>query len=81
MADPRAAADDKFGDVVQPITSTTAGEVTKPTDDVVLDDAAKYLANSEEYPRMTPEQEKKIVKKIDAWMIPLVCYSNAPLSP
>ncbi|KAI1636246.1 major facilitator superfamily domain-containing protein [Biscogniauxia mediterranea] len=71
MADSKSA-DDKFGDAVEPVISRTAGELTKPTDDVVLDDAAKYLANSEQYAPMTPEQERRIVKKIDAWMIPLL---------
>lgn len=55
-------------------TSNMAGETSKAAvvDDRALDEAAKYLANHEEYGPMTPEQERKIVKKIDAWMIPLV---------
>lgn len=54
------------------VTSAMAGETSKVVDDGTLDEAAKYLADHEQYGPMTPEQEKKIVKKIDAWMIPLV---------
>lgn len=57
---------------LEPVTSAMAGETSKTVDDGTLDEAAKYLANHEEFGPMTPEQEKKIVKKIDAWMIPLV---------
>ncbi|KAH9888205.1 major facilitator superfamily domain-containing protein [Xylariomycetidae sp. FL2044] len=68
--DKAAAGDDN---VVQPVVSTTPGDVTKTVaDEGVLDDAARYLANTDEYPPMTPEMEKKIVRKIDAWMIPLL---------
>lgn len=51
-------------------------EVSKSLDDRVLDEAAKYLATANDYGPMTPEQEKKIVKKIDAWMIPLVRHPS-----
>lgn len=37
-----------------------------------MDEAAKWLASAESYPPMTPEQEKRLKKKIDGWMIPLV---------
>ena len=37
-----------------------------------LDDAAVFLATTETYEPMTPEQEKKLVRKIDRYMIPLV---------
>ncbi|OTB01344.1 hypothetical protein M426DRAFT_75212 [Hypoxylon sp. CI-4A] len=52
-----------------------AGETTKAVDDKALDEAAKYLANHEQFGPMTPEQEKKIVKKIDSWMIPLLVFA------
>ncbi|KAI1336860.1 major facilitator superfamily domain-containing protein [Xylariaceae sp. FL0016] len=69
MADIRGA--DKTHDAVQPVISANAGEISKAQDDVILDEAATYLANaSEEYAPMTLEQEKKIVKKIDAWSPP-----------
>lgn len=46
----------------------------KGLDDDVVDDAAKYLANTavSRFPPLTPEGEKKLRRKIDAWMIPLV---------
>lgn len=65
--------DFKRDESVQPVTSAVVGETAKIVDDRALDEAAKYLANHEEFGPMTPEQERKIVKKIDAWMIPLVC--------
>lgn len=37
-----------------------------------IDEAAKYLAGERQYPPLTPEKEKRLRKKIDAWMIPLV---------
>lgn len=36
------------------------------------DPAANFLATVGPFPPMTPEQEKKLVRKIDRWMIPLV---------
>lgn len=59
---------------IQPSDSTTQGqsEILKSPRDGVLDEAATFLANADAFPPMTPEMEKKIVKKIDAWMIPLV---------
>lgn len=62
-------------DHIQPTTSTSRGETSeaiKGVNDENLDEAARYLATTEEYGPMTPEKEKKIVKKIDAWMIPIV---------
>lgn len=64
---------------IHPVTSTVIGESTKDVDDRALDEAAKYLANHEEFGPMTPEQEKKIVKKIDSWMIPLVSPNSRNL--
>lgn len=37
-----------------------------------VDEAAQFLAECGEYPPMTPEMEKKIIQKIDRWMIPMV---------
>ena len=37
-----------------------------------LDEAATYLAGHEEFGPLTPEKEKALVRKIDAWMLPLV---------
>ena len=33
---------------------------------------AQFVAEHRNYPPMTPEMEKRIKKKIDAWIIPLV---------
>lgn len=73
MAEP-ITKDSKM-DHIQPTTSTSRGETSeaiKGVNDENLDEAARYLATTEEYGPMTPEKEKKIVKKIDAWMIPIV---------
>ncbi|KAI1077447.1 MFS general substrate transporter [Whalleya microplaca] len=66
--------DIKVDDSVQPATSIIVGETTKTLNDGALDEAAKYLANHEEFGPMTKEQERKIVKKIDSWMIPLLVF-------
>ncbi|KAF3023007.1 hypothetical protein E8E14_011085 [Neopestalotiopsis sp. 37M] len=65
-------------DHIQPTASTSQGETSeaiKNVDDKNLDEAARYLVNTEEYGPMTPEKEKKIVKKIDAWMIPILLFA------
>lgn len=36
------------------------------------DKVAQFVAAHQDYPPMTPEMEKRIKKKIDAWIIPLV---------
>ncbi|KAI2625981.1 MFS general substrate transporter [Hypomontagnella submonticulosa] len=66
--------DTKGDESLQPVTSTVVGDTTKSVDERNLDEAAKYLADHEEFGPMTPEQEKKIVKKIDSWMIPLLVF-------
>ncbi|OAA65593.1 allantoate permease [Niveomyces insectorum RCEF 264] len=41
----------------------------------ILDVAAEYLAaNASLYPPMTPEIERKIVRKIDSWIIPILVF-------
>ncbi|KXH36163.1 hypothetical protein CNYM01_12079 [Colletotrichum nymphaeae SA-01] len=62
---------------IQPSDSTTQGqsEILKSPRDGVLDEAATFLANADAFPPMTPEMEKNIVKKIDAWMIPLLLFT------
>ncbi|KAJ3957915.1 hypothetical protein N0V92_005502 [Colletotrichum tropicale] len=61
---------------IHPISSNVQGqsEITKAPQDGILDEAAEFLANANDYPPMTPEMEKRIVKKIDAWMIPLLAW-------
>ncbi|KAL4967001.1 allantoate permease [Aspergillus stella-maris] len=38
------------------------------------DEAARFLASVGPFPPMTPDQEKKLVRKIDRWMIPLLLF-------
>lgn len=38
-----------------------------------VDQAAQFLAETQDYPPLTPEQEKKLVRKVDWIMIPMVC--------
>ena len=40
--------------------------------EVPADKAAQFVAGHQDYPPMTPEMEKRIKRKIDRWMIPLV---------
>ncbi|BFZ63539.1 hypothetical protein YB2330_004664 [Saitoella coloradoensis] len=37
-----------------------------------IDQAAAFLANAEQYPPLTPEAEKKLKRKIDRYMIPML---------
>ncbi|KUJ15079.1 MFS general substrate transporter [Mollisia scopiformis] len=39
-----------------------------------IDKAAEFLANNGPYPPMTPEQEKRLLKKIDGWMISFLMF-------
>ena len=45
-------------------------------DDVPQDEAARFVAAHADYPPMTPEMEKRIKKKIDAWIIPLGVFTT-----
>lgn len=45
---------------------------TKPRD---LDRAAAFLAHSHHYDPLTPEQEKKLKRKLDRWMIPMLLFT------
>jgi len=51
---------------------TSEFDKSKHMDERQLDDAAQYLAGHDEFGPLTPEKEKAIVRKIDAWMLPLV---------
>ena len=50
---------------------TVVGESEAIKDDR-FDEAAAYLAQHTEFAPMTPEQEKKLVRKIDSWLLPLL---------
>jgi hypothetical protein len=76
MADTEKKGDPQAtNDTISHAQSMEAGEVgaLKGTSNRELDEAAKYLAGHDEFGPMTPEMEKKLVKKIDAWILPLVC--------
>lgn len=52
-------------------------DISKPDDAAVpLDEAAKFIAAHADYPPMTPEMEKRIKKKLDAWLIPLGVFTT-----
>ena len=70
------------GDELQPATSKqehVSGEDVKPAQTREADAAAKFLATVGPFPPMSPEQEKKLVRKIDFWMVPLVCSTGEAL--
>lgn len=76
VAKSRKESGSKVDDTIHPVPSHGQGE-TEPTgdkalNDRVVDDAARYLASATHFGPLTPEREKKLRKKIDAWMIPLV---------
>jgi hypothetical protein len=74
MADTAKKTDRKADSDYINAGSMEAGEVAdlKGASNRELDEAAKYLAGHDEYGPMSPEMEKKLVKKIDAWILPLV---------
>lgn len=74
MADDKATKLPAKGDI-HPVPSVVQEGENLKINDRTLDEAAKYLANHEDFGPMTPEQEKKIVKKIDSWMIPLLLFT------
>lgn len=41
-----------------------------------VDQAAEFIAAHLEYPTMTPEKERSIKRKIDAWIIPLGVFTT-----
>lgn len=61
-------------EIIQPNRPAVASEVgeSKSMDTKELDEAANFVAEHEESGSLTPEEEKRLVRKIDAWMIPLV---------
>ncbi|KAK6421162.1 hypothetical protein LTR81_005837 [Elasticomyces elasticus] len=50
-------------------------ELLKDSSAHLVDDAAKFLASTASYPPMTEQQEKKLLRKIDRWMIPLLLFT------
>lgn len=63
------------GDEIQPVPTNqiaTGNDNIKHTKAKEADQAAEFLASVGPFPPMTPEQEKKLIRKIDIWMIPMV---------
>lgn len=49
-------------------------------DEHEVDKAATFLATSEHFPPMTPEMEKKLKRKLDRWLIPLLLFTATLVS-
>lgn len=68
--------------VIQPVTSSQAVANEDSIDKAKVDasaaddPAAHFLTTVGPFPPMTPEQEKRLVRKMDRWMIPLVRCQN-----
>lgn len=75
---PKGMPQDKSETAIYPALSYSQGEVQDGSGSKIpeeaTDDAAKYLTDTraEEFRPLTPEREKRLRKKIDSWMIPLV---------
>lgn len=73
---------DKSETTIHPVVSYSQGEAQDGTGsklpEEAIDDAAKYLTDTraEQFRPLTPEREKRLRKKIDSWMIPLVRYRS-----
>lgn len=55
------------------LTEDGEGKVVAPA----MDQAAMYLAQAEGYPPMSPEAEKRMVRKMDWILLPMVCVCVA----
>lgn len=77
MAADKDAAARRSGDVHEVADGTNAsfrdGKVAVHD---AADQAAQFIAAHADYPPMTPEMEKKVKKKIDAWIIPLGVFTT-----
>lgn len=87
---PNEMIQDKGEITIYPVLSYSPGEIKDSNGsklpEEATDDAARYLSDTraELFQPLTPEREKRLRKKIDSWMIPLVhidpCRS-VPLGP
>lgn len=57
--------------------ATSAASIDLTRKESPDDRVAQFVAEHQNYPPMTPEMEKRIKKKIDAWIIPLVRIPSA----
>jgi hypothetical protein len=55
------------------------GDISAQIDSKVADLAAKFLleVQGENFQPLTPEQERKLLHKLDRWMIPMVCVERS----
>lgn len=67
-----------LSDNVRNVTGVANGSVhdSKIESDEPAGQAAKFIAAHADYVPMTPEMEKKIKKKLDAWLIPLGVFTT-----
>ncbi|KAL1875476.1 hypothetical protein Daus18300_003215 [Diaporthe australafricana] len=77
---PKGTPRDKSETTIQPVLSYSQGEVQDGTGSKLpdaIDDAAKYLTDTraEQFRPLTPEREKRLRKKIDSWIIPLLLFT------
>ena len=67
----RDMADNESSVSVSASANDAAATKELPADDKV----AQFVAAHQDYPPMTPEMEKRIKRKIDAWIIPLGLFT------
>ncbi|KAK7710882.1 hypothetical protein SLS63_012845 [Diaporthe eres] len=78
---PNGLPQDKGETIIYPVLSYSQGEVQDGSGSKLpaeaTDDAAKYLTDTraEQFQPLTPEREKRLRKKIDSWMIPLLLFT------
>ncbi|KAI7773486.1 uncharacterized protein LA080_010562 [Diaporthe eres] len=78
---PNGLPQDKSETIIYPVLSYSQGEVQDGSGsklpEEATDDAAKYLSDTraEQFQPLTPEREKRLRKKIDSWMIPLLLFT------
>lgn len=72
--------DSKEPDIKTSEPTVVVAAESEPIQDDNLDEAAAYLAEHTEFGPLTPELEKKLVRKIDMWIIPMVSeFTSCPL--
>ncbi|SPO01042.1 related to allantoate permease [Cephalotrichum gorgonifer] len=58
------------------VVDASVGSVNMTGKESPDDKVVQLIAEHQDYPPMTPEMEKKIKKKIDAWIIPLCLFTT-----
>lgn len=60
-------------------SNTIASDLSPGLEDDMVDRAAIYLTQAVEYPPLTPEAERAIVRKIDWIVLPMVSRPKLPV--